>query len=634
MHLVPDTIAIYARISKDDARSEGGSVESQIARCHQRLASMGVLEHELARVRVFRDDGYSGKSTDRPAFQELQRAIHEGSVKVLVFSELSRISRDLRGFLDVSDLWRSKDLQWISLREAFDTTSLHGRLIIHILMALAQFEREQTAQRTRANMLSRAQRGIWNGGQTPWGYRTRRDAPGGLEVVEEEAVGVRRTFELYLELGSARLVAQALEAEGIRRRGRPLRGDALEHVLRNPTYIGLREVNAASRGDDPATLSADQRYELVPAKWPPLIDEDTWRRVRLLATAGKGRNHVRPNRGHDFVMTGLVTCRRCGVLLQGASAKSARFVYYRHPSGAGGECPAKAWPAAEVEGAVLRRLERYVRQPSVLRAIVEDANRELAGELPTLVTRLEDARRRVGRLEHELATLAQRLLEIPTGVSAEWLYAVVSQRQSELRDSRSAVGVLEAEVRSLEARRLDPARFAEGFRGLLTAWEHLDPHERRQVLLATFDAVELEPHEAYLTFAGEAPEASAVKSSAPQTEKPSTENRYWAIGGTLRLGRSARTPAVRVGALRDRVRLRAKASVPSPTPRALLTAADAHAAATRWRALMERRGLSQAELAAEVGVTPARVSQLLTLLRVDASRLDGISIKAGLRLVR
>ena len=539
----PESIAIYARISKDDAKgAEGGSVETQIARCHQRLASHGVVEADLARVRVFRDDGFSGKNTDRPGFLALQREIKAGSIKVLLFAELSRVSRDVRGFFEVSDVWRAADVKWISLRESFDTTTPHGQLIINILMALAQFEREQTVQRTRANMASRAARGLWNGGNTPWGYRTDRETPGGLAIDEREAQGVRKAFALYLEHGAADTVAKALTAQGhLTKEGKPITRWTIDHVLKNPVYIGMRPLNQRNKEDRDERLPADERYRIIQAKWSPIVEREVWDRVQSLVGQGKGRNHTTRNRVHEFVLSGLVNCSNCGEVLEGASAKSGKFLYYRHRTGTLRSCPCAAWPALVIEEAVLRRIDRYVSQPATFDALVAEANSAIADARPGMIAERDDARRRVSRLETDMANLGQRLVELPSGVSADWIYGLVQKKQVELDAGSTEVVRLDRELADLERQRLSSRGYADAFQGIRSAWKALNPHEQREVLMALFDRIELGQGELTMTFVSEPPEVVPVNASEAEKAKPGT-SRYRAMRPSLRLLDSNQRP--------------------------------------------------------------------------------------------
>lgn len=125
---------------------------------------------------------------------------------------------------------------------------------------------------------------------------------------------------------------------------------------------------------------------------------------------------------HDFVLSGIITCHYCGALLQGATAKCGKFLYYRHNAASG--CDRAAWPALVVEEAILARLDRYVSQPSVFDRLVDEANAATIAEVAKATTELEEAKRRVVRIEAEMSGLERRLCELPPGVSPDWIFGI------------------------------------------------------------------------------------------------------------------------------------------------------------------------------------------------------------------
>ena len=228
-------IAIYIRVSTDDQNTSLGSQEH---RCRQYLASQNYSGQSIAQARVYRDEGYSGSNTDRPEFQRMMRDIRKGLVTLVIFTELSRVSRSLRDFLQITDEWRERDVEFVSLRENFDTTSPHGNLIVTILMVLYQFEREQTALRTRLNMRARAERGLFNGGAVAIGYKLDPENSGHLLIDPESAEPVNKAFQLYLKLGAPQPVADRLNDLGHRTpAGKKFSWNIVNYMLQNPAYL-------------------------------------------------------------------------------------------------------------------------------------------------------------------------------------------------------------------------------------------------------------------------------------------------------------------------------------------------------------------------------------------------------------
>src|SRR5690606_38108099 len=142
------------------------------------------LEHEVERRNAFHsesgrwgtiidyyiEEGRSGKDTNRPQYQRLIHDLKSGLIDTIMVTELSRLSRSVSDFLKFMELINRHGGDYICPQYDFDTTSPAGRVFIIIMMALAQFERELTAERTRNNFYSRAMRGLSNGGYPLLGY--------------------------------------------------------------------------------------------------------------------------------------------------------------------------------------------------------------------------------------------------------------------------------------------------------------------------------------------------------------------------------------------------------------------------------------------------------------------------------
>lgn len=158
-------VGIYLRVSTEEqARIQDGSLVSQNQRLieyidgqNQRDKNWGII------VDIYCDDK-SGKDMNMPEFQRLLQDVKLGRINLILATELSRLSRSLRDFCEVWDLFKKHKTDFVTLREQFDTTSAAGEMMVFNLMNFAQYERKQTAERISANWASRAKRGLWNGG--------------------------------------------------------------------------------------------------------------------------------------------------------------------------------------------------------------------------------------------------------------------------------------------------------------------------------------------------------------------------------------------------------------------------------------------------------------------------------------
>src|SRR3954470_15979252 len=191
--------AIYTRVSTEHGlEQEFNSLHNQREAAEAYVKSQA---HEGWRLLLTRydDGGFSGGTMDRPGLQRLLADIRAGQIDVVVVYKVDRLTRSLADFAKLVELFDAQGVSFVSVTQAFNTTSSMGRLTLNVLLSFAQFEREVTRERIRDKIAASKRKGIWMGGVVPLGYRvvTRK-----LLVDEEEAQLVRLIFERYLALGS------------------------------------------------------------------------------------------------------------------------------------------------------------------------------------------------------------------------------------------------------------------------------------------------------------------------------------------------------------------------------------------------------------------------------------------------
>lgn len=114
------------------------------------------------------------------------------------------------------EVFERHQVSFVSVTQAFNTTTSMGRLTLNVLLSFAQFEREVTGERIRAKIAASKARGMWMGGNVPLGYDRPASGPRTLTINEPEAAIVRDIFAAYLELGSVHALERDLIAKGIR----------------------------------------------------------------------------------------------------------------------------------------------------------------------------------------------------------------------------------------------------------------------------------------------------------------------------------------------------------------------------------------------------------------------------------
>src|SRR3990172_2907 len=254
-------VGFVVRVSTDrQAMTAEGSLKNQLQRLRQHIDyKRSVAGEEWAEAAVYELKAVSCKDSLRsPEFQRLFSDIRCGRVNTILCTALDRISRSVKDFLHFFEVLNEHGVEFVCLKQNYDTTTPQGKLFITIMMALAQFERENTAERTRDATTARAERGLWNGGRI-LGYDPDQKNRSSLLLNPDEATIVTCAFDAYLACGSLKETALTLNRRGFRtkiytsRRGKHHQGKefsvaAVQQILRNRAYVGQREVNKKKRG--------------------------------------------------------------------------------------------------------------------------------------------------------------------------------------------------------------------------------------------------------------------------------------------------------------------------------------------------------------------------------------------------
>jgi site-specific DNA recombinase len=222
--------AIYVRVSTEDQAREGFSIAAQLKRLRAYCIARGWTV-----AGEFVDDGFSGRSAERP---EYKRMMHEKDQwDVLVVLKMDRIHRNSRNFTLMMDFLRSWNKEFNSMQENFDTTTAIGRFVMDTIQRIAQLESEQIGERVKMGMTQKALEGKGHlGFPEPYGYRY---VDGELKVEESEAQAVWRMFRMSANLCSLGQITEALDKEGVpTKNGGAWQRATVHGVLTNRIYLG------------------------------------------------------------------------------------------------------------------------------------------------------------------------------------------------------------------------------------------------------------------------------------------------------------------------------------------------------------------------------------------------------------
>ena len=318
--------SVTSELARQQEQSrEGVSLAAQEEKCW--LALKLEADDESWPVRVYREEGESGKSLERPRVQELLRDVELGSVHGIICYSLDRLSRSILDFHKLFALCEQHGTRIISVSQKFDTSTPTGRLCLNMLMCFAQFEREAIADRITTAVRHLRANGHWTGGRTPFGYQLTRDAEGRCMLVAhpQQAQQLRTIFETVRNTRSLAATARILRRLGIvRPDGRPFHVAALHPILRNRTYLGEVSCKVASKTGS-KTIVIQQWGK---GRHEPLITQELFEAVAK--TAYRRTKTIAASRKTDrvFPLQGLLYCTAC------RTAFTSSYAYHKgrdHP---------------------------------------------------------------------------------------------------------------------------------------------------------------------------------------------------------------------------------------------------------------------------------------------------------------
>ena len=357
--------AIYTRKSTEDGlEQEFNSLDAQREACAAYVLSQ---RHEgwVLVPGLYDDGGFSGGTLERPGLRALLEEVRANRIDVIVVYKVDRLTRSLADFAKIVDVLDTANASFVSVTQAFNTTTSMGRLTLNVLLSFAQFEREVTGERIRDKIAASKKKGMWMGGVVPLGYDVKDRK---LVVNEEEAKQVRLMFERYLELGNVVALQEELVVRGVVSKlrissgGRQTGGTsftygALCHLIQNRTYVG--EVH--------------HRGQHYPGEHTGIIDSDLFE----LAQRQHSANRVARKHGRNIIDPSLLA----GLLFDSVGRRmspkhackgSRRYRYYvSQADPALSNDPLMRVPAGEVEKAVVNQLAAAFGDPELLHRLIE-----------------------------------------------------------------------------------------------------------------------------------------------------------------------------------------------------------------------------------------------------------------------
>ena len=317
-------VGAYVRLSFDSASIESDSIENQSIMLSRFIDMMA----GWVQVKIYVDDGFSGTTFQRPAFQEMVQDARQGKINLVLVKDLSRFGRNyLEAGKYLEDVLPSLGCRFVAIHDGIDTEDGEND-IMPFLNALNDYYIKNQSDRIRSVMAAKASAGQKVSGHAPYGYRRCGENKTQL-VIDEYAAGiVRRMFEMRKQGKGCGVIAQTLNAESIlpprlyykNHVGRHAHNTkakcwipgTIQRILKNELYIGNSiqlQHKIHSYRDRRLVKRPQDEWVRMDGVFPAIIDPETWDAVQEVNKA-RSIHIVKSNEVPLF--HGFVLCRDCG----------------------------------------------------------------------------------------------------------------------------------------------------------------------------------------------------------------------------------------------------------------------------------------------------------------------------------
>ncbi|MBI2932495.1 MAG: recombinase family protein [Planctomycetes bacterium] len=469
---------VYVRVSTDrQALIKEGSLDTQASRLKAYVSCRSTSDEPWQITSVYREEGESGKDTNRPELQRLLADIASGRLNVVLCTKIDRLTRSLLDFFSIFKLFQERGVEFISIDESFDTSTATGRAMLKIILVFAELERERTSERTREKMAWRAEEGLWNGGQV-LGYDIDPKNKGILVPNPQERGIIEFLFRTYRENRSVRATARAANERGYKTKaymsrrekvhqGQPFAMSSVLQILRNPVYIGM----------------VKHKGRTIPAKHEPIIDVPLWKDVQSLLpqTPGVHQKHGR-ERTFVFKLQGLVRCGSCGAYMtpyfgQGRNGPHHYYKCTRKGDGSG-RCNMPLVRADALEDVVAERMMILNSSPDLIQDAIARTN-------TTAVEAIAKLQSQQSTLEHGLSiverSIANLLDFIKKGEGTESMRLEIRSLEDQERTTQVELSDVRSRLASLSKKQSDAVGLADTLRVFEEIWEQATAEDRAKL---------------------------------------------------------------------------------------------------------------------------------------------------------
>ena len=416
---------IYTRVSTS-MQVDGYSLDAQKDKLKKYAEFQGMVV-----AGEYSDEGKSGKNIEgRPQFMQMLKDIETGKDKVdfvLVF-KLSRFGRNAADVLSSLQHMQDFGVNLICVEDGIDSSKDSGKLMISVLSAVAEIERENILAQTMEGRRQKAREGKWNGGFAPYGYKLEN---GELLIAEDEAEVIRIIYDKFVNttMGASAIATYLNEHGYVKKKRQNNTLDMfsvhfIKLVLDNPIYCGKLAYGCRKNEKIAGTrnkyhIVKQDEYPVYDGVHEAIVPEEVWQLAQRKRQATAVKSEKIYNLEHENILSGILRCPVCSAAMYGNVNRKKKgdgthyrdYYYYscKHRTTINGHrCGyKKQWKQEKIDGAVEEVIRKLVQNPKFEQAIRQKIGARI--DTDELETELEQLRKKLWQLNGAKSKLGQQM---------------------------------------------------------------------------------------------------------------------------------------------------------------------------------------------------------------------------------
>lgn len=474
-------------------------------------------------VREYSDEGISGKNIEkRIGFQQMLSDIcsKKDNVKYVIVYKLSRFGRNASDILNSIELMQSYGVNLFCASESLDSAAGSGKLMIPVLSAVSELERENINVQTMAGRRQKASEGGWNGGFAPYGYRLEN---GTLIIEPQEAETVKMIFDLYVNQDFGAVgVAKRLQAMGIEKVVRQngslntFSAHFVKQILDNPVYKGYisygrrkKEKVEGKRGEYRTVKETNEDNIIVThGKHEAIISEELWNLAHeKRIETGKKKDKI--EKEHEYILSGLIKCPGCGKPMYGIPSRKKRkdgtpypvsyaYACRQRSNVTGHDCPLhKQFNCREIDEQVARIVLWQLPGSGALDRIAEQIFKEDV-EPESLRERIAQSKEKIKICEVNIKKYNDLIKKLDISKPEEEMQIQlynnsIKELFSEVIQLKSLIKEDENKILNAEARKIKWNTSIQALRELVQNYDSFSDAEKKRLMQGLIKSIELYP---------------------------------------------------------------------------------------------------------------------------------------------